>query len=146
MKTNKQKNNRWATFIVIFILFCLAALSAYNYFEKPFLKDKVEQVVEQIQEKTEKEDAISLESLTTEEKLAQLMAVPLDLNSFEEELDKIAATEEASETADLESTINISPEEKSLAWIAENEPGFVIYFGDQISTQAAQLATTASSS
>ena len=131
IKMGKKKVNKWTTRILIFVLFCLAALSAYNYFEKPFLRDVVEEVVETItpvEEKTEKKE------LSTEEKLAQLMAIPVDLNYFEDSL-----VEEASQSAKNPNAA-LTYDEKILEWIDDNDPGFVIYFGEEVSSSAADLA------
>lgn len=99
----------------------MALFSAYNYFNKPFLKDSAETSLSQDKplvtptpSKTQKKE------LNTKEKISQLLAVPLDLNSMEKE---------SSDSA------------KMLSFIKENDPGFVVYFGEGISTTSAILAT-----
>ena len=133
MQIKTKKKKRWTTRLIIFILFCLTALTAYNYFEKPFLKNVVEEVVETI---SPVEKKIVKKELSTEAKLAQLIAVPVDLNSFEKGL-----SPEATESAKDPNRI-LSYDEKVLKWVDDNEPGFVIYFGEEISSSAANLASS----
>lgn len=133
MEIKRKKVNKWTTRLLILLLLCLAALSAYNYFERPFLKDVVEEVVETI---TPVENKVPKKDLSTEAKLAQLMAIPVDLNYFEENL-----VLEASQSA-KDPNAALTYDEKILKWIDRNDPGFVIYFGEEVSTSAADLAIT----
>jgi beta-N-acetylhexosaminidase len=58
--------------------------------------------------------------LSTKEKIAQLLAVPLDVNEL---------VKNSSESASM------------LNYIENNNPGFIVYFGEKISTTSALLAT-----
>lgn len=108
------------TKLLILLLFFLAIISAYNYFKKPFLSDVSQNSdVKESIATTPTPSKIVKKDLNTRQKIAQLLAVPLDINELEE-----------SSTASA----------RMIAFIKENQPGFVIYFGDQISTTAAILA------
>ena len=109
----------WTTKLLIFFLLILLGISAYNYFQKPFLKDK--------NQSTDLKPTVSVaptkipkKELNAREKIAQLLVVPLDLN----ELDK-----QSTASANM------------LAFIKENDPGFVLYFGEKVSTNSAILAS-----
>lgn len=111
------------TKLLIFILFVLTLLSAYNYFQKPFAdRFKVEQKELSQNQATPTPSKVPKKELSTRDKIAQLLVVPLDLNDLENE-----GTASA----------------KMLNFIENYDPGFVLYFGEQISTSAAALATTA---
>ncbi len=111
----------WTTRFLILLLFVTAVFSAYNYFNKPFLKNSTENLVSEVEPSTVPTPSkIPKKELNTKEKIAQLLAVPLDVNSL---------TEESTSSA------------KMMSFIKENNPGFVIYFGEKISTTSAILAT-----
>ena len=110
----------WTTKLLIFFLFVLTLFFAYNYFNKPFLK-KISQLsnVEITPIPTPTPTLISKKELDVKGKIAQLIAVPLDINELEKDSSSSA---------------------RILRFIADYEPGFVLYFGEKISTQSASLA------
>lgn len=111
----------WTTKLLIFFLFVLVLISAYNYFQKPFFKDSDETVSQNLAPSpTPKPSKNPKKELNNKEKIAQLLAVPLDLNELEEDSSASA---------------------RILRFIEDNDPGFVLYFGDRISTESAALAT-----
>lgn len=106
------------TKLLIFFLVILTAVSAYNYFKKPFsaqtAQNENKSIVSPTPSKTPKKN------LSTREKITQLLVVPIDVNELEK---------------------NSSESAKMISFIKDSDPGFVLYFGDQISTSAAVLAT-----
>lgn len=110
----------WTTRFLIFFLFILVLFSAYNYFKKPFLKDSSSPVSEFAPSSPPTPSKVPKKELNTKEKIAQLLAVPLDVNDLAEESTSSA---------------------KMISFIKDNNPGFVIYFGEKISTNSAILAT-----
>lgn len=111
----------WTTRFLILLLFVMALFSAYNYFNKPFLKNLSQTPISEDKSSiTPPPSKVPKKELSTKEKIAQLLAVPLDVNSL---------VEESSDSA------------KMLSFIKDNNPGFVIYFGEKISTTSAILAT-----
>ena len=111
----------WTTKLLIFFLVILLSASAYNYFKKPFLKNS-EQVVEDGVKPIPTPSEVPRKDLSVEEKLAQLLMVSIDINELEKN---------SSDSADL------------LSFIKEKKPGFILYFGKNISTTSAILATKA---
>lgn len=110
------------TKLLIFFLLILTLLSAYNYFKKPFANqsDLLQKDIV-LNSPTPTPTKAPKKELNTREKIAQLLVVPLDVN-------------------DLESEGTASA--KMLNFIEDYDPGFVLYFGEGISTTAASLATT----
>ncbi len=105
----------WTTKLLIFFLFILVLISAYNYFKKPFFKEsnqlaEVEPVLTPTPTKSPKKE------LTGKAKIAQLIAAPIDLNELEEESSSSA---------------------RMLRFIEDYDPGLVVYFGEKISTFSA---------
>lgn len=163
-----QKKSPVSTYVLIAILALAAVLSGFNYFFKPFSEytpfapsenpaQETEQVVSEPTvplSRTEKVDAI-VSSLTPDEKIAQLIALPIEAEDF---LASIAAQvaerqefqkskEAASEayvgflTGDTlteeEAQMFVPPEELFL-----KDWGFVTLFGSNIShTQATQITS-----
>lgn len=109
----------WTTKLLIFFLFVLLIISAYNYFKKPFLKN-LNQVVEDSTKPSPTPSEMPRKDLSVGEKLAQLLMVSIDINELEKN---------SSSSADL------------LSFIKEKKPGFILYFGEKISTTSAILAT-----
>lgn len=108
----------WTTKLLIFFLFVLTLISAYNYFKKPFFKE--------LSKSTELESTplptptkVLKKELNVKDKIAQLMAVPIDLNELEKES---------------------SSSTRMLRFIEDYDPGLVVYFGEKISTTSALLA------
>lgn len=108
----------WTTKLLIFFLFVLTLISAYNYFKKPFFKE--------LSKSTELESTplptptkVLKKELDVKDKIAQLMAVPIDLNELEKES---------------------SSSTRMLRFIEDYDPGLVVYFGEKISTTSALLA------
>lgn len=110
----------WTTKLLIFFLFVLTLISAYNYFNKPFLK-KINQLTNTDVAPTPTPTPIptSKKELDVKGKIAQLVAVPFDINELEKDSTSSA---------------------RILRFIADYEPGFILYFGEKISTQSAILA------
>lgn len=106
------------TYFLILILLILTGLSAYNYFQKPFAQEQL-QVTSQVESTVPTPTPVPKKELKTVEKLAQLIAVPV-------EVEQIA--NQASESARI------------LRFIKDFQPGTVIYFGEAISTESAVLA------
>lgn len=111
----------WTTRFLILFLFIATIFSAYNYFKKPFLKDLNQTPASETKSsevptpsKTPKKE------LSIKEKITQLLAVPVDVNSL---------VKESSDSA------------KMMSFIKDNDPGFVVYFGEKISTTSAIMAT-----
>lgn len=108
-----------STKLLILFLLIMAALSGYNYFQTPFLK-RFQQVEEIVEDSTEPEKdlaAIALDSLSTKEKVEQLISLPVVLGD-----------EEASTAAQL-------------AWLTKHQPGFIALFGDNITLTEASSFT-----
>jgi len=106
---------KWRNLLIIFLLI-LASFLAYNYFKQPFLKYFPEPVVEQAMELAEenKQDLVFTE-LTPKEKISQMLMLPLLLDN----------------DLDLEDNEN-------LTMIKQYNPGFVIYFGEEINYETAK--------
>ncbi len=122
--TLKAKKMNKATILLIFILIILAGLTGYNYFFHPFENINQEPVSMEpspvpspTPEPTQAEKL--LEQLTPEQKVAQVLALPV-------EVDDIA---ESTGSAD-----------QSLAFIQQFDPGFVTFFGTNVSTVSAHMA------
>jgi beta-N-acetylhexosaminidase len=117
--------NNSSTRIVIITLFVLAVLSGYNYFQRPFLKyfenQQVEQniVVDEPTPITPKEEII-LSELSTNEKIWQMISLPVSLDNKEE--------------------ASVSSE---MTFIYENNPGFVTIFGSRINAESVEDFTQA---
>jgi beta-N-acetylhexosaminidase len=100
---------KWRNALIIFLLL-LASFLAYNYFKQPFLKYFPEPVIEQPAEITAgSEQSLDLTELSAREKISQMLMLPLLL--------------------DNESNLE---ENENLAQIKEFNPGFIVYFGEEI--------------
>ncbi len=116
-----------STQIFVLILFFIAVLMGYNYFAKPFLS--VDTVVEEVKEEVNAELAENyiderlkiLNELTTEQKISQLIAYSLVINS---ELDDSNEAKD-SKTVGLSST--------SSAELTKLDPGIITLFGSNVS-------------
>jgi len=108
---------KWRNPLIIFLTI-IAAFLAYNYFAQPFVDyfPELETPVE-VDQKSNQLEKASFENLTARQKVAQLLMVPLLID----------------EAADDQATPS-----SQLTWIADNQPGGVIYFGEEISFAAAQ--------
>lgn len=112
---------KWRNFLIVFLA-VLAAFLAYNYFAQPFLKFFPEPVIEIIPESSkESETKIVFENLTTREKISQMLMLPLLLD------------DEADENVE----INVE-ENEPLKLIIQHQPGFIIYFGEEINYDTAE--------
>ncbi len=107
------------TKILIFFLFILVLVSAYNYFKKPFL-NKLDEVTKNVVVPTPSPTLAQKKELDIRGKIAQLLMVPIDLNDLDQE---------SSSSASM------------IRFVNEYHPGFVIYFGENISSDSAMLAT-----
>lgn len=110
----------WTTKLLIFFLFVLALVSAYNYFQKPFFKES-NQAANTTPTPTPLPPKTPKKELSIKDKIAQLIMAPIDINELEKE-----------------STSST----RMLRFIEDYDPGFVLYFGEKISTDSATLATT----
>jgi len=100
---------KWRNILIVFLFF-LAGFLAYNYFEQPFLKYFPEPVIDQPTEGVEEtEQNLDLPELSTREKLTQMLMLPLVLDNEQDPADN-----------------------DNLALIQEYQPGFVVYFGEEI--------------
>lgn len=119
----KQKKQSYGvTVVVIVILLLLTGLTGYNFFKRPILKkflaDFERQRMAQEQQEAEANklpvDIVSeaLTTLSTEEKIYQLIALPVTLN-------------------DVEKAPNLS-------WIKKTNPGYVTIFGKNIDQKQAK--------
>lgn len=108
------------TYLIIFILLVLVALTGYNYFEKPFapMVDNEIQPQSSNQEQSLQEKnkvAEYLEQLTPKQKILQLIAVPVDLND-----------------------VNASSSAESFVQVDGDFPGTMIIFGEEVNRRIAQ--------
>lgn len=109
----------YTTKLFILFLVFVTFLLGYNYIKMPFFQHQSEEVAQQVSTPTPSADTSTaedrlLESLSTKEKVAQLLATPLTVSSST-----------ATTSADME-------------WIEKSQPGFVLIFGRNISTTSAQ--------
>lgn len=126
----KKKSN--LTNILILILFILAILTGYNYFARPFLRNFPSQQGQEVaQQETEAEvqeyvqqKLNLLDSLSSKQKVAQLMAYPTTIGALEAEK---ASTDSA----------NLSLTASASTGIQELEPGLITLFGSSISQESA---------
>lgn len=110
----------FTTKLLIFVLFLLAALSAYNYFKRPFWSNPQEAQVAPTTTIPTPTPTIVKKELIDREKVAQLVAVAVDVAALETD-----ATTSA----------------RMLRFIKDYKPGMVVYFGERIATDSAELAT-----
>ncbi|AKM81062.1 MAG: Beta-N-acetylhexosaminidase [Candidatus Pacebacteria bacterium GW2011_GWF2_38_9] len=110
----------WTTKLLIFFLFLLVLVSAYNYFKKPFFKSSDVVSEDLSPTPTPTPSKAPKKELNSKEKVSQLLAIPVDINELDEDSSASA---------------------KILRFIEDNDPGFVLYFGEKISTESAALAT-----
>jgi beta-N-acetylhexosaminidase len=111
----------FTTKLLIFILFVLAGLSAYNYFKRPFWSNFQETQSASSVPIPTPTPTVAKKELIDREKVAQLLAVAVDVEVM---------TSEATASA------------RMLRFIKDYRPGMVVYFGEQISTESAALVTT----
>ena len=110
----------WTTKLLIFILLLLTALSAYNYFKKPFFSSSSDSTSALDQPSlTPTPTQVAKKTLRSKDKITQLLAVPFDLNEFEKDSSSSA---------------------RMLRFIEDYQPGFVLYFGENIASATALLA------
>jgi len=106
---------KWRNALILFLAI-LASFLAYNYFKQPFLKYFPEPVIEESVELAEEnEQELSFDRLTTKEKINQMLMLPLLLDN----------------------DLNIE-ENENLALIEQYQPGFIIYFGEEINFETAK--------
>jgi beta-N-acetylhexosaminidase len=104
---------KWRNALIFFLAF-LASFLAFNYFKRPFLKYFPEPVVEEVEKELVEDRELSVEVLSPKEKISQMLALPLLLDN------------------------EISVEEdQNLTFLEQYQPGFIIYFGEQISVDTA---------
>lgn len=111
----------WTTKFLIFFLLILTLVSAYNYFKKPFFKE-FNKSVDMALTPTPNPEKIIKKELSVKDKIAQLIMVPFNIDELEKD-----STDSA----------------RMIRFIEDYDPGFVLYFGEKISTQSAILATEA---
>jgi len=114
--------NRIYTRLLIIILLVLTVASGYNYFKKPFidLREKsaslltISPTPSLLPAATSTQTQNQLDQLTDQEKVWQLLAVPLTLNE-----NSLLSGDQATPSAQLE-------------LISQAKPGFVLLYGDQV--------------
>lgn len=99
----------------------MTLISAYNYFKKPFFKES-NQFADTISTPTPTPPKVTKKELSTKDKIAQLIMVPLDIDELEKDSTNSA---------------------RMLRFIEDYDPGFVLYFGEKVSSDSAILATEA---
>lgn len=120
--------------ILIFILFILTVLFGYNYFFQPFAIDE-QPVAVMPSPSPEASHDFELDipglivSMSPEQKIAQLLALPVNLE-----------TQELTPQSTLSAQINQMAQNESSqeAEVAEIKPGFVTIFGEKLSAQKTQ--------
>lgn len=120
---------KWRNLLIV-CLALLAAFLAYNYFKQPFLKYFPEQLIDDpVDLPEEQEQELSFADLSAREKISQMLMLPL-----------VIEHEISSEDSNADSTNNdINLEEnETLKLLIEHKPGFIIYFGEDISYAAAK--------
>lgn len=116
---------KWRSVLIIFLA-ALAAFLAYNYFKQPFLKYFPEPIIEEpVQLTEENEQQFNFEKLTSREKISQMLMLPLLLENANDREDK---------NGDNEQTIK---ENENLKLLIQYQPGFIIYFGEEINYETA---------
>jgi beta-N-acetylhexosaminidase len=106
---------KWRNVLII-LLTLLASFLAYNYFQQPFLKYFPEPVVEEFdKESVEEVELSSIKDLSTREKISQMLALPLLLDN----------------------KMGIEDKE-TLKLLKEYQPGFIVYFGEEVSFNTAK--------
>ena len=117
--SGSSRLSRWRLAFLIAFLLLLAFFLGYNYFKQPFLKNfkRKEAVVEILPKPEDEFVGLKKRDLTVGEKVAQLIAVPVDLDNFSIATAAAASKEEAPLVFD---------------WLRQHNPGFVLYFGTKI--------------
>jgi len=106
---------KWRNVLII-LLSLLAAFLAYNYFKQPFLKYFPEPVIEElVEQSTEDAKLLSIENLSTRDKLSQMLALPLLIDN----------------------DVSVV-ENEDLALLKDYQVGFIVYFGEKINFDTAK--------
>jgi beta-N-acetylhexosaminidase len=106
---------KWRNVLII-LLTLLASFLAYNYFKQPFLKYFPEPAVEEFGKGSVEEiESSSIKDLSTREKISQMLALPLLLDN----------------------EVGVEDEE-TLRLLKEYQPGFIIYFGEEVNFNTAK--------
>ncbi|MFZ5376342.1 MAG: glycoside hydrolase family 3 N-terminal domain-containing protein [Patescibacteria group bacterium] len=126
------------TLILMVILAIFAVLAGYNYFNKPILKylqgisekNSLAEKINQLQNQQESAEDKLLKQYSTEEKIHQLLAVPVVINKSTDSTGGNIST--ASALVDSSSGV-------SLAWVESHLPGAVVIFGERVSSDSAKF-------
>ncbi len=143
---SSQKSSPVATYVLMFVLVILVFLTGYNYFFKPFAQLPEDLVVQVTPSPTpavvELDYRNMVETMTAEEKIAQLIAAPVNLDAFVAS-DSAVATASAFVPSDASASLidfiaggGVVPE-KEAAW------GSVILFGINAGYEDTLAAITA---
>jgi len=147
-----------STIVFILVLVLISGLMGYNFFKKPFLRQHLLQQQQQnlisTQEVVQKSDPIQY---SAQEKISQLIAYPLTINqelvaaipdaieAEEMEMEKglEGFDQEDNESATVSSDLNQKIVQAKAKWQALQSfnPGFVTFFGEQISQEQAFLTS-----
>jgi len=152
---------KWRNVLII-SLATLASFLAYNYFKQPFIKYFPEPVLEETEDLVEAdEQQLNFKNLTPREKISQMLMLPLMLeNEVVNEDEQVASEDEqvASEDEQVASEAEQVDFEESGATLEERkadlensetlnlliqyQPGFIIYFGEEITYEIAKSYQT----
>ncbi len=132
-----MKNKSTIAFIATLTI--IAALLGYNYFKQPFLKTFQEQ--DQIEPEAAPQDSeADLPEFSAEEKISQLIVYPLTIDQ-----DLLTSKKQDATSSTLTETgENSEPDaESDQQWneLKAFQPGIIAFFGENISTSSAQLAS-----
>lgn len=136
-KLISTRKNRWGTGLLIIFLTVIAALLGYNYFLQ---RMRPQPIVEAVPSPTPTPTLTAKPNkvLSDREKITQLLAIPVDVTQFLSEEKAASATEASFTPQKLVATSSSSTAE----WIQANKPGVIVYFGKNIASASAQLATS----
>ncbi len=142
-----KKRSAITTNMVIAVLVLLAIVTGYNYFFAPFselpqsLVETEQPTIAPSPEATVQDYRYMVESMTAEEKISQLLALPIDLDAYDASAAAVASdsSKPVAETAGLIDFIvgGGAPQEEKSAW------GFVTLFGTKVDYELAQQAIMA---
>jgi beta-N-acetylhexosaminidase len=117
-----------STSIFIIVLAITAVLLGYNYFKKPIynkleqraIAERAELTPEPVQDSESVEENNFFDQMTAKQKIIQLIAMPININDKNQ----------------------LGKEAKEIEWIKNNQPGIVIFFGEEINNETAAQTIT----